>query len=138
MRQNGNEASWDLRFLLNAAVTWILTAAVLLFPATAILSARGAGVQTMAYVSAGISFFAALAAGAAAGKSRGRGALLTAAVTALALIVCLLTIGFLIRGSAPDPSGVLSVASFTLAGCAVGAVFFSKTGKKTKRRTVRV
>ena len=125
MRQKERETKHKGEFLLKAAGAWLLTAALLLFPAAALVHARSMSAQTLAYVSAGISFLAALAAGAAAGRQGGGGALVTAFLTGMALIICLLTVGYLIRGAAPEPAGVLSVASFTMAGCAVGAVCFS-------------
>ena len=137
MRQNKAELITDGRFLLSAATAWLLTAIILLLPATAFLLPRNASVQTLAHVSAGVSFLSALSAGAAAVRKRSGAALATALLTALALIICLLTVGFLIRGSALDPAGVLSVASFSLAGCLTGAVLFSKSGKKSKKRSIR-
>ena len=125
-------------FLLKAAGAWLLTAAFLLFPAAAFISVRGGNTQMLAYVSAGINFAAAAAAGAAVGRSRSGGSLITAFLTALVLILCLLTIGFFIRGAAPEPAGVLSVASFTLAGCFFGAVCFSGRDKRTRRTTVKL
>ena len=138
MRQKERETKQRGGFLLKAAGAWLLTAALLLFPAAAFLHVRRFPAQTLAYVSAAVSFLAAVAAGAAAGRQRRGGALVTAFLTAMVLIICLLTVGYLIRGKAPEPAGVLSVVSFTLAGCAFGAVFFSTQGKRAGRQGVRL
>ena len=105
--------------LLRAAVIWAICAAALLLPSAAVLTMRPSTVQTLSYVSAGISFLAAFAAGITAGKGRRNRAFSCA----------LLTAGFLIRGEAPEPAGVLSVTSFTLAGCISGGLLFSSAGK---------
>ncbi len=47
-----------------------------------------------------------------------------------AYTTALLTIGFIVEGSAIEAAGVLSVVSFTFTGCAFGAVLFG--GKKRK------
>ena len=138
MRQKEKETEHSGLFLLKAAGAWLLTAALLLFPAAAFINARGGNTQMLAYVSAGISFAAAAAAGASAGRNHSGGSLITAFLTALVLILCLLTVGFFIRGAAPEPAGVLSVASFTLAGCVFGAMCFSGRGKRRKRNAVKL
>ena len=115
--------------LLRAAVIWAICAAALLLPSAAVLTMRPSTVQTLSYVSAGISFLAAFAAGITAGKGRRSRAFSCALLTALVLIAALLTAGFMIRGEAPEPAGVLSVTSFTLAGCISGGLLFSSAGK---------
>ena len=88
--------------LLRAAVIWTVCAAALLLPSAAVLTMRPSTVQTLSYVSAGISFLAAFAAGITAGKGRRSRAFSCALLTALVLIAALLTAGFLIRGEAPE------------------------------------
>ena len=138
MLKNKMEPVFSVFSLLRAAAAWCACAAALLLPAAAVLSLRESTVQSLSYTSAAISFLAAFAAGIAVGKGRQRGVFPCALLTALVLIALLLTVGFLIRGSAPEPAGVLSVTSFTLAGCAAGTLLFSTSGKKRDRVSVKV
>ncbi len=137
MQNNKTDTVFKAGYFLRAAVVWCICAAALLLPAAAVLSFRATTVQSLAYVSASVSFLAAFAAGVTVGKGRQRAAFPCAILTALILIALLLTVGFLIRGSAPEPAGVLSVVSFTLAGCVTGALLFSASGKTRNRVSVR-
>ena len=137
MQPNKKRSVFGAPVLLRAAAAWMLCALVLLLPTAAVLTLRSSSAQSLSYASASISFLAAFAAGAAAGRGRRSGAFSCALVTAAVLIAALLTLGFLIRGKAPEPAGVLSVASFTLAGCVAGALLFSAAGKTRDRVSVK-
>ncbi len=137
MLKHKKDTVFNAGCFLRAAAAWCICAAALLLPAAAVLSLRMTTAQTLAYVSAAISFLAAFAAGVTVGKGRKSGVLLSAILTALILIALLLSVGYLIRSSAPEPSGVLSVASFTMAGCITGALLFSSSGKTHNRVSVR-
>ena len=118
-------AGGSLHNLLRALLVWCVCALLFLIPAAAFLRVNPVGENVMGYLSSGISFAAALAAGiAAAGKSTS-GKLAVGLRLALALVIPLLTAGFLIAGKELSPSGILSAASFTLAGCLAGSVLFA-------------
>ena len=119
------------RRLLRAALAWTISAALLVLFGALLLSLLHAGEESLAYVSAGVSFLAALAAGLAAGKGGGS-RLLTGLICGFALCVLLLTAGFLIKGGSLDASAVLSVTSFTIAGAVSGALLHCS--RKKKRR----
>ena len=120
----------DGRFLLSAAAVWGLSALVLLCLAALTANLAGFGEAGLGRLSSAISFLAAAAAGAAAARKRQKGGFVTALLTATALVILLLTVGVIAEGRAMDPSAVLSVASFTYAGCLVGAVLFPRQRKK--------
>ena len=113
---------------------WFLSAAILLLLGALLASALSMGERELAWLSSAISFFAAAAAGHAVSGGRGRGRLGAALITALAITILLLTVGFLIKAGNLDPSAVLSVASFTITGALSGALL-SGTGKKTRRKS---
>ncbi len=125
---------FDPRFLLSAAFTWLISALVLLLVSSIILNEAGCSTEkSLGYTSSVISFASALMAGIAAGKKRKVGAAYTALVTAAAMVTALLTIGFLINGTAIEASAVMSVISFSFAGCLVGAVLFTGSTSNKKR-----
>lgn len=120
MKNNRNPTP-DLRLLLRSILTWLVSALVLLILSAFILSRIGVGSAVLGYVSSGISFLAALAAGIVLGRDRRSGLLVRAMLAGLILVVLLLTAGFLVGERELSPSGILSVVSFTFAGAVVGA-----------------
>ena len=108
--------------LLRALAAWTLTALPLCFRTACVIRAHGIGSEYFAYLSAGLSFLCAFAAGAAGG--RGAGKLGAGLLVAVFLGIVLLTAGFLIGGRAPDPSAVLSVLSFSFVGAVAGSLLF--------------
>ncbi len=124
---------FDPVFLLSAFFYWFLCALILLIICSIILNESGASEKGIGYSSSVISFISAVAAGTAAGRKRNAGAFYTAILTAVALIIALLTLGFVINGSLIEPSSVMSVVSFTFSGCLVGVFFLSEIGRKKKK-----
>lgn len=120
-------------FLLGAATAWGLSAGILLCLTALAAGITKAGETTLAYCSSALSFLTAAAAGLAAARQRKAGGLVTALIAATAIVILLLTLGFLIKGGQLDPSAVLSVVSFTYAGCLVGACLLYKPVKKTEK-----
>ena len=126
----------DAGFILPALKAWCLSALAALLLAAVILSRLDLGGGCVGYMSSALSFISAVFAGAAAGKVRKTGVLYTAAVSAAVIVIALLTVGFIVAGAELGSSGVISVVSFTFAGCLAGAVFFGDRGK-TRRRGPR-
>ena len=113
---------YDSGFLLSAFAAWGLSAALLLLISSIILSELGCSEQSIGYASSLISFLSAFAAGIAASRKRKNGLLYTSLLTATVLVTALLTLGFIINGSKIEPSAILSIISFTFAGCVAGVV----------------
>ena len=124
---------FDSGFLLSAVVTWFLSAVLLLLLSSFVLHKLAVGERSLAYASSVISFLAAAFAGAAAARKRKGGSFYTALISAAVIVTALLTVGFIIEGSRLDPSGVLSVVSFTFAGCVVGAMLFGGRNRVKKK-----
>ena len=122
----------DGRVLLRAAAAWLLCALILLALGALLANALSFGEKQIAYLSSAISFFAATAAGAAAAGQRRKGRFGAALFAATALVILLLSIGFVIRGEELDPSAVLSLASFSYAGCLFGSFVFGKPRVRTR------
>ena len=127
---------YDGSFILRAALAWFICALVLLTAASFTVNGLMCGEGTLGYISSALSFLTAVAAGAAASARRSEGALYTAALTAAVLVVALLTVGFVINGADMDPSSVLSVVSFSFAGCLAGAVIFGGARKKKAKKRI--
>lgn len=125
----------DMRFLLYGGIAWGISAVVLLPLASFICLKAGVSEGSMGYISSALSFVIAAIAGAAAARKSG-GGIFAGALTAVVIIILLLTAGFIIKGAELSSGGVLSVVSFTLAGCVFGAFFLS--GRKDKSRKSRV
>lgn len=123
-----------MRFLLSALLSWLVSAAVLLPAAALVLCKSNISSDCVGYISSALSLAAATFAGIAAAKRREEGKIYTALLTAATLITVLLTAGFLIKGSDMGSSGILSVITFTLSGCLIGAVFAPKGRRRAKRR----
>jgi len=124
---------FDPRFLLSAAFAWLVSALILLLLSSILLNELGCTEKSLGYTSSAISFAAAMIAGMAAGRKRKAGAVYTALLTASAMVTALLTIGFMINGNEIEASAVMSVISFSFAGCLVGVVMFTGSGKNKKR-----
>lgn len=123
----------DPGFLLRACVAWLVAAPLLLVILAAVLSHSGCGAEWIGYSSSAISFLSAAAAGAVAARASRAGKLYSALVCSGVLTVLLLTVGYIVSEKGLEPSGILSVVSFTLTGCLFGAVFFAGNGKGTSR-----
>ena len=128
---NRNPAG-SLRLLLQAVGAWSAAALVLLPLSALLLSRLPIGSAALGYWSSSLSFLAAWFAGRKAGNKRENGSLLFCLPVCFVLITLLLTIGFLAGGSL-DPSGVLSVVSFTFAGVLLGGLMASGRKGRTSR-----
>lgn len=132
--QSGQKQNYtDAHFILSALAGWFISAPALIVLAAIIVNRAQMGSRSIGYASSVLSFLCAAAAGIAAGRTRKAGKLYTAAVSAAVITTLLLTVGFLIDGTDLDASGVLSVVSFTFAGCLTGCVCFSGKGSKRRR-----
>ena len=123
----------SLRALLRALAAWAAAALVLTLCAALLVWRTEIGSGALGYLSSALSFLAACAAGLVSARRQGRG-LLPALVTATALVLVLLTLGFLIRGEGAEPSALLSLVSFSYAGCLLGSMLAGsgKTGGKKR------
>ena len=74
--------------------------------------------------------------GVAAAKKKKTNSLMTALITATALVIFLLTVGFLIKGEEMAASSVLSLVSFGYAGVLFGAMVLHNPDRSKVRRTV--
>ena len=119
----------SLRCLLLAVLVWWLSALILCVLAAAVLRAHDAGSEVFGYVSSALSFVCAFLAGAIG--LRGRGGVGAAMLCACGLCLMLLSVGAAAGRRAPDPSGVLSVLSFSLTGFLAGALL---TGRKVETK----
>jgi hypothetical protein len=127
----------DGLFLVRALIAWLLCAAVLLVLAALTANAAKMGEPGIACLSSGVSFLCAAAAGKAAAESKKSNSLGIAAITATALVIFLLTAGFLIRGEDMAPSSVLSLVSFGYAGVLFGSLILYKPDRPRSKKTVK-
>lgn len=124
---------FDGSFILSALFAWFLSALLLLILSSIILNEAGCSEKALGYTSSVISFVSAFAAGIVTGRKRKTGALYASLLTASFLVVALLTVGFLVNGSSIEPSAVMSVISFSFAGCVAGGVMFPGGSHKKKK-----
>lgn len=125
----------NIRFLLYAAIIWLLSAVVLVVIAALIATLTNISITAVGYISSGLSFACAFFAGIKAMRERGRGAVITGMVAGVAITTLALTLGFIISAEAIQADGVLSVVTFTLAGALAGSVFCP--AKKSKQNSPR-
>lgn len=126
-----------LRSIPRAAAAWIISAAILCLLISALVYRFGSGERTLGYLSSLVSFIAAVFAGASAARCRTEGQLLTGVASAFTITLLLLTAGYLIGGKSMDPSGILSVVSFSFSGAMAGSVLFGKRKKRSSFRQLR-
>jgi len=121
----------SVRALGRGLLAWLAAALILCFLTACVIRAHSVGSEYFGYISAGLSFLCAAFAGAVG--SRGEGRLGAGLLCALLLSIVLLTAGFVIGGGRLDPSGVLSVVSFSFAGCLLGGLVFGGRTTQQKR-----
>ena len=127
----------SLRLVLKSLAIWVASALFFLAAAAFILSKTGTGSSILGYVSSGISFLCAIAAGLVAAENRGDRPMLQGLFTAFVLVVFLLTLGFLIGKQGLEPSGVLSLVTFTISGVLVGTLFLARGRKRRRTRSAK-
>ena len=122
----------DGRYLLRAGLAWTVSASVLLLVGTLAANSLGLGEQGLGIMSSAVSFSAAFAAGFIATRSCTASRLFISLTTATALIIFLLTVGFLIKGEEMNASAILSIVSFTYVGVLSGSILppRKRNGKK--------
>ena len=121
------------RLLLRALSAWLITAVALLVLFSFVLSRVGTGSAVLGYLSSFVSFCAAFSAGCSFRRhGQGKRALPSLAL-ALGLVILLLSVGLRIGGRPLDPSGILSVVSFTVVGVAAGSLLFPLCGKASRK-----
>ncbi|MBR0207646.1 MAG: TIGR04086 family membrane protein [Oscillospiraceae bacterium] len=123
----------DLAFLPHALAAWTVCAAALLLSGTVLYASDAAALSSLGYASSIISFLAAVGAGAAAASAQKERRFLKGILSGVFLTALLLLLGFLIRGRL-DGNAVLSVLSFTLTGCALGAMLPVRKSKRSRFR----
>ena len=119
--------------MLRALLAWLCAALLLVTASAAVLARAGTGSDVLGYISSGISFICAAVAGRCLIEKKGEGLLLQAAVLSVLLTILLLTFGFLISDRSLEPSGILSVATFTVSGVLFGCVLLGKWGRGRKK-----
>lgn len=126
----------ELLFLLKAGYAWLISAGLLLLLLSLLIGRTSMDSSCIGYLSSLVSFLSAAAAGFAAARSRMGSGLSTAGFCSVALIIVLLTTGFLIEGESMTSSSMISVCSMSAAGvmlgCCVLAVLLP--GKKSRNR----
>lgn len=131
---NGNSSqALDIRFLPDAILVWFISALIILPLAALTAELTRCSEAGLAYISSAASFLTALFAGAKAIRTRKKSAVITAIISALAIIIIALTLGFVIAGDKLQADGILSLVTFTFSGALVGSVFFSGNNKRNKR-----
>ena len=123
----------ELSFLARALAAWTICAAALLLCGAVLYASDGAALSSLGYASSLISLLSAVGAGAAAASVQRESRIGRGLLAAMALSSLLLLIGFLTREKL-DGSAVLSVLSFTVTGCLLGALL---PARKRKARRFR-
>lgn len=123
----------DVRFVLNAVVTWCISVLLLVVIASLIATLSGISLNAVAYISSALSFISALVAGMRAMRERGKGAIITGAVVGVTITILALTLGFIIDAAKIQADGILSVVTFTIAGAVTGSVFCPQKKRKKGR-----
>ena len=126
----------DLLFLLKAGAVWLMTAVILLLLSAGIISAMNLSSSSVAYFSAGLSFFSAFAAAFSACSGK-EGRWKCGLLIGLVLTVLLLILGFIVEGRDLSADGVLSVVSFTMTGALAGGLFAPANRRNRNRNGFR-
>lgn len=124
----------DLRFLAPAFLGWCICALIGTAAASVIVCRAKLPEASIGYISSLLSFLSAACAGVAAAGKRKAPLIYTEALTAGAIIIALLTVGFAAAGESIRPDGVLSLVSFTAAGTFSGGLVRSALPENKHRR----
>ena len=135
MENKETRHSRDLRFLVRAAVAWMMSAAILLPLTAGIVTVSEVKASSFAAIGAAIGFLAAAAAGYAAQRKNTAKLWQTELAASLAMIILLLTLGFVVRQRDMRAESILVVAATTIIGCFFGGVLASRMKKLQKRKT---
>ncbi len=120
----------SLRAFGRGLLTWLAAAATLSLMTAVLVRACEIPSARFGYFSSALSFVSALLAGlAAAGAGREQAQTLPGA---LGLCLVLLTLGCVVGRGMPEPSALLSVVSFSLAGWLLGGLL--SQGKKIETK----
>lgn len=125
----------DFRFLPRALAAWLITSCLLLLMAASIITAADLKASCFGAFGCAVGFCASVSAGFVAAKNNPLSALKLSLLTAGALIILLLTLGFVISGESMSVAGILSVAAVSLVGCVFGVSLRVKTSKNYKKKT---
>lgn len=123
----------DARYIAAATAAWGVTAAALALLAALAVTLFSVPAGAIGYISSAMSFTAALVGGSRAMRERKTGAVYTGLVAGVVITTVALTLGFIVAGSGIAADGVLSVVTFTLAGCLAGSVLFAGKRRKTAK-----
>lgn len=134
MERNEKNSERDLSFLLRAAAAWLLSAAVLLPAAAAVITLADLKASSFPVFGAATGFLCALSAGYSAKKKSDMPVWMLSGAVALSMLILLLTTGFLVSDGKLGAGGILPVAVETIAGCLLGAVLGGKAKKLQKPR----
>lgn len=115
-------SSPGLRMLVRAICAYALSAFLFLLLASFLLSRSDVGSHVLGYVSSVISFLSAFISTRQLMRSQKSHSLFAALLFGVLLVILLMTLGFLAGERALDPSGVLSVVSFTFTGVLLGGL----------------
>ena len=129
--------NFSFAFALRALAAWAAAALLLLFAAALIAKKAALDARVIAYMSAALSFIAAAAAGAWGVRGWQGARLVCGLLCGGCVTIVLLMLGFIIAGSDMPSDGVMSVASFTFAGCLLGSVIGGR-GHRRKKSAVSV
>ncbi len=120
--------------LARSLCAYVFSALLLLVLAAFILSRSDVGSHVLGYVSSGISFLAAFLSTHLLLRYQKSNSLLSPILFGVLLVILLLTIGFLAGEHSLEPSGVLSVVSFTFAGALLGGLLPLRLPRRSSRR----
>ena len=127
----------NFRFLFPAFLAWLGAAALLLLVAAAVITLLDLKASGFKVFGAAIGLLSAAAAGYSARRHSQNPAVQTALLTAGALIIFLLTLGFLVSQERMNAGGILTVAAATLLGSFLGAIISRKKKKLQKRKPIQ-
>ena len=125
----------DGKFILRAVSVWFLSAVILTPAAALILLRTPSGCTEAGYASSVLSFLCALTAGISALKGE-NGIIGKALISAAAICILLITCGYLCSSSL-SPDSILSIVSFSFAGCLSAALICSGGQNNRKKAKIR-
>ncbi len=127
--------SLGLRMLVRALCSYVLSAFLLLVFASFLLSRSDVGSHVLGYVSSVISFLTSFLSTRLLLRSQKSQSLFSSMLFGFILVILLLTLGYLAGDRSFNPSGVLSVVSFTFAGVLLGGLLpFRLSPRKSSHR----
>ena len=129
-----HSTSSEAGYILTGVIAWLIASTLLLLLSAVVVYTTKPEEASLGYFVSAISFLSATVAGFSASKKKNKALLYTGLIIGCTVICFALTLGFVIAGNRITADSVLSLVTFTLAGCMAGCIIPTRKEKRNKKK----